>query len=228
MKFLLSVLVACVFQVESGAFAVDQTEGAVWITLFDGKTLNGWEQRNGTAEYRVEDGAIVGRTVNGSPNSFLCTTTNFGDFELEFEAKVDSRLNSGVQIRSQTKDGPRGRVNGPQVEIEAANPTESLAGYLYGEPDFGWMTPDSAREPHDHFLRDSWNKFRVVAVGPTIKVWINNKKVSDLTHNQMFQTHPTGFIALQVHFIPDEAGPYEVAWRELRLRKLDDQGKPLQ
>ena len=75
-----------------------------WVPLFDGTTLNGWEQRNGTAHDRIENGAIVGKTSDGSPNSFLCTTKEYGDFELEFEVKCDPRLNSGVQIRSNSKN----------------------------------------------------------------------------------------------------------------------------
>ena len=81
-----------------------------WVALFDGKSLEGWTQRNGTATYRVEDGAIVGKTNEGSPNSFLCTDKPYGDFELEFEVKVDNRLNSGVQIRSQTRGGRSGCI----------------------------------------------------------------------------------------------------------------------
>ena len=49
-----------------------------WTDLCDGKTLKGWTQRNGTATYRVEDGAIVGKTKQGSPNSFLCTDRRSG------------------------------------------------------------------------------------------------------------------------------------------------------
>ena len=44
-----------------------------WVALFDGKTLDGWQQQNGTAKYTVEDGCVVGRTEVGSPNSFMCT-----------------------------------------------------------------------------------------------------------------------------------------------------------
>ena len=41
----------------------------------------------------------------GSPNSFLCTDKLYGDFELQFEVKlINDELNSGVQIRSQTKE----------------------------------------------------------------------------------------------------------------------------
>ena len=64
--------------------------------------MNGWTQKNGTATYRVEDGTIVGKTNEGSPNSFLCTDKDYSDFELTFEVKVDDELNSGVQIRSKS------------------------------------------------------------------------------------------------------------------------------
>ena len=90
-----------------------------WVSLFDGKTLDGWTQRGGVAKYTVEDGAIVGRTVLNTPNSFLCTNRNYADFELELEFLVDPKLNSGVQIRSNSYPAYRkGRVHGYQVEID--------------------------------------------------------------------------------------------------------------
>ena len=116
--------------------------------LFNGKDLAGWTQRNGTATYRVEGNTIVGRTSEGSPNSFLCTDKPYGDFELKFDVKVDRALNSGVQIRSQSVgDTPDGRVNGPQVEISL----DGMAGYIYGESAGGWMTPDKDRKGHQRF-----------------------------------------------------------------------------
>ena len=75
-----------------------------WTSLFDGKTLDGWTMAaHGKAEYSVVDGTIYGKTVDGSPNSFLASDEEFGDFELEFEVKVHDQLNSGVQIRSREK-----------------------------------------------------------------------------------------------------------------------------
>lgn len=193
-------------------------EEGEWITLFDGKTLDGWVQKNGTATYRVEDGTIVGKTNEGSPNSFLCTEKDYGDFELEFEVKVDDRLNSGVQIRSQTKGGPTGRVNGPQVEIEAG-PAE--AGYIYGEATGrGWLTPKERLIPHNHFKNGEWNHYRVKAVGPRIQTWINGHPIEDLTDEEIYKTHPSGFIGLQVHGIRKGTGPYEVAWRNIRIRPI--------
>src|SRR5262249_7647261 len=104
------------------------------VPLFDGKTLKGWEVCNGFAKYRVENGAIVGTTAQDSPNSFLCTTKEYGDFLLELDVKNDVALNSGIQIRSHrypedrtvlTNNGKqiverkqnKGRVHGYQVEV---------------------------------------------------------------------------------------------------------------
>ena len=185
--------------------------------LFNGRNLDGWTQLNGTATYRVEGNTIVGKTTEGSPNSFLCTDKLYGDFELKFEVKVDTALNSGVQIRSQTAGGkPDGRVNGPQVEISL----DGMAGYVYGEAAGGWMTPDADRKSHQYFKDGEWNAYRVVAKGSRIQTWINGQQVSDLTHEERYKSHPKGFIGLQVHGIGAGQGPYEVRWRNLKLREL--------
>jgi hypothetical protein len=203
-----------------GAHSTWSTEHNIgFVDLFNGTNLDGWSQRNGTATYRVENREIVGKTSPGSPNSFLCTDKLYGDFELKFEVKVDSRLNSGVQIRSQTEGGTAaGRVNGPQVEIS----TDGMAGYLYGEAAGGWMTPDDDRHPHSYFKDGEWNSYHIVAVGPNIQVWLNGHHVSDLTHPERFASHPRGFIGLQVHGIGRDEGPYEVRWKNLKLRDLTD------
>lgn len=188
-----------------------------FIDLFNGKDLDGWTQRNGTATYRVEGDCIVGKTSEGSPNSFLCTNQSYSDFELKFEVKVDSALNSGVQIRSQTKDDKPGeRVNGPQVEIS----TDKMAGYVYGEAAGGWMTADKDRQPHDYFKDGQWNLYQVVAFGNRIQTFINGTPIGDLVHDERYASHPKGFIGLQVHGIGSGQGPYEVRWRNIKLRDL--------
>tara|TARA_E500000178_G_scaffold158207_1_gene157980 strand:- start:358 stop:1002 length:645 start_codon:yes stop_codon:yes gene_type:complete len=198
--------------------------------IFDGKTLNGWSQLNGTASYRVQDGAIIGKTMEGSPNSFLCTNKLYGDFELKFEVKlINNELNSGVQIRSNTKElaekekerGDKfGRVNGPQVEIEATKDKGAESGYVYGEACGGWMTPKDKLVPHNHFKNGEWNQYKIVAKGPRIQTWVNGNKVSNLTDKEKFQSHPKGFIGLQVHSIKKGSGPFEVAWRNIKVKEL--------
>src|SRR5262249_43101215 len=169
-----------------------------WVPLFNGKNLDGWEQRNGTATYRVEDGCIVGKTNQGSPNSFLCTLKEYGDFELKFEVKVADELNSGVQIRSKTKGGTKeGRVHGPQVEIA----TNGTAGFIYGEAlDTGWLS-ENREDPKAKaaFKKGEWNQFLVKAQGKSIKTWVNGVPVADLVDEKSKMM--SGFIGLQVHGI---------------------------
>ena len=201
---------------------VPDIESGDWTALFNGESLAGWVQRNGTATYKVTEGVILGTTAIGSPNSFLCTDKDYSNFELTFEVKVDSRLNSGVQIRSTSKkDIASGRVRGPQIEIEASHEnsgTPCESGYIYSEgTGRGWISQN--RVASMAFVNDQWNRFVVRAVGPRVQTWINGHKVEDLYDDQSSQS---GFIALQVHSIPKEEGPYEVRWRDIRVRTLDE------
>ena len=199
-------------------------------SIFDGKTLNGWTQLNGTADYRVEKGTIIGKTKEGSPNSFLCSDKLYGDFELHFQVKlINNELNSGVQIRSQCKErtdkeqtrgDKHGRVNGPQVEIEATKENGAESGYVYGEALGGWMTPKSDLTPHKHFKNGEWNQYRIIAKGPRIQTWVNGNQVSNLTDKEKHKTHSKGFIGLQVHSIKKGSGPYEVAWKNIKIKEI--------
>jgi len=109
-----------------------------WTNLFDGKTLKGWKQLNGQAPYEVKDGAIVGTTIANTPNSFLATEKDYGDFILELELKVDNSMNSGIQIRSLSKpEYQNGRVHGYQVEIDPSD--RGWSGGIYDESRRGWL-----------------------------------------------------------------------------------------
>ena len=181
--------------------------------LFNGKDFTGWKQINGTAKYEVVEGTIVGTTVEGSPNSFLCTTKNYGDFELEFEVKVDTPLNSGVQIRSNSlAEYQDGRVHGYQVEIS----TNGEAGFIYDEARRGWLSTDRNNEAARAAFKDGeWNKYRVVCQGDSLKTWINDVPVADVKDDLT----ATGFIGLQVHSYQADK-PAQVRWRNIRLKDL--------
>jgi hypothetical protein len=84
------------------------------------------------------------------------------------------------------------------------------------------MTPDEERIPHEHFIDGEWNSYHIVAFGDTIQTWVNGHPVSDLVHEEKYKTHPKGFIGLQVHGIGKQQGPYEVRWRNLKLRDLSE------
>ena len=181
------------------------------VDLFDGRTLAGWTQKNGTARYEVRDGTILGTTVKGSPNSFLCTEKLYGDFALDFEVKVDTRLNSGVQIRSNSfKEYRNRRVHGYQVEIS----TNGNAGFIYDEARRKWLSKDRSNEAARAAFKDGeWNKYNVVCKGDSIKTWVNGVPVA----NVVDAVTKLGFIGLQVHGFGGET-PATVQWRNIRIK----------
>jgi hypothetical protein len=203
---------------------------AAFVSLFDGKSLDGWTQCNGKAGYRVVDGAIVGTTAEGSPNSFLCTKRTYGDFDLELEVKVDPLLNSGVQIRShryekQTevmtenrgltrRKHEAGRVYGYQVEI--ANESAGTSGGIYDEARRGWLQNTSDIPACKYAFKDNqWNHYRIRAVGARIETWVNGVPCADL----LDPVDQEGFIGLQVHSYKGEK-PAAVRWRNIRIQDL--------
>lgn len=207
----------CLMTISLLAMTVHSYAGK-WVTLFNGKDLTGWTQKNGTATYVVKDGVISGTTKEGSPNSFLCSNKDYSNFELELEVKVDNRLNSGIQIRSRSlKDYKNGRVHGPQVEIEAA-PGE--AGYIYSEgTGRGWLSQDRSKK--NSFKNDQWNKYKIIANGTNIKTWVNGEPIADLNDEKSSQK---GFIGLQVHSFRGNP-PAEVQWRNIRIKELPETKK---
>ena len=197
-----------------------------FVTLFDekSKNLDNWSVKSGFATYKIKDGYILGTTADGSGNTFLCTKKEYGNFDLRFEVKCHNRLNSGVQIRSKLKNPEGkygGRVNGPQIEIEASGNNGAEAGYVYGEATGrGWLTPKERLKPHKHFKDGEWNQYRVLAKGNRIQTWINGEMIEDLTDEEIYKTHPKGIIGLQVHGIGKNSGPFTVQWRNIKINEL--------
>jgi len=223
MKRLLTLLAAT-------AFVSPALADEAWTTLFDGKTLTGWEQHSGTAEYRVHDGAVVGKTVPNTGNSFLCTAKKYANFILEVEFKVDPSMNSGIQFRSnyytqeteveiagKKKKFPADRVHGYQFEIDPS--ARAYTGGVYDEGRRGWLfdlkNNEAARKA---FKQSEWNQARIECRGSSIKTFINGVPAADFTD----ELTKEGVIALQVHGIgkKTEAVGKEVMWRNIRIQEL--------
>lgn len=186
-----------------------------WRNLFNGKNLEGWKQLNGTAKYYVEKGILVGETVLTSPNSFLCTEELFSDFILEYEAKVDTNLNSGVQIRSESYPAyQNGRVHGYQVEIDPS--ARAWTGGIYDESRRLWLYSLERNEKgRKAFNNGKWNKFRIEAIGNSIRTWVNGVPCSNLIDEMT----PKGFIGLQVHGVGNNKAleGIKVMWKNIRI-----------
>ena len=129
-----------------------------------GKDLAGWEQLNGTAPFKVEKGVVIGTTVIDSPNSFICTKEKYSDFILEFDTWFDPQMNSGVQIRSESRsDYQEGRVHGYQVELDPS--PRAWSGGIYDEARRGWLyTLDNNPAGQKALKVGEWNHYRVEAI----------------------------------------------------------------
>lgn len=190
-------------------------QSAQWKNLFNGKDLSGWKQLNGKAKYSIKNGEITGTTVLNEPNSFLATEKEYGDFILEFDFKVDSTMNSGVQFRSESKpDYQNGRVHGYQYEIDPSK--RNWSGGIYDEARRDWLYPlDLNPAAKTVFKQAQWNHARIECIGSTIRTWINGTPAAYVIDNMT----PRGFIALQVHAIKNkEDEGRQIHWRNLRIQ----------
>ncbi len=150
---------------------------------------------------------------------------------LEFEVKCDPELNSGVQIRSHVYPEPtpqesspkrireEGEVYGYQCEITSkTNGENGCAGNFWDEGRrTKWLDSTvNSEEKQAVYKAGEWNRFRVIAQGDRIRSFVNGVAVADFTDDR----DASGFIGLQVHAIRKDAGPYNVSWRNLRIREL--------
>ncbi len=210
---------------------------AGYASLFNGKNLDNWVKRGGEATYKIEGDTIVGTSTLNTSNTFLCTKREYSDYILEVELKVDDGLNSGIQIRShchaqptkveiKNEEGetvtttiPAGRVHGYQVEIDPSD--RAFSGGIYDEARRGWLQKpagDENKAAREAFKRGEWNKYRIQAIGSSIKTWINGVPVSNLTDDM----DAAGLIALQVHGIGDhkELAGTQVRWRNIFIKEV--------
>ena len=174
-----------------------------------------FEELNGKAKYAIKDGEIIGTTVLNEPNSFLATEKDYGDFVLEFDFKVDSTMNSGVQFRSESKpDYQQGRVHGYQYEIDPSKRRWSAG--VYDEARRDWLYPlDLNPNAKAVFKQSQWNHARIECIGPSIRTWLNGMPAAWLMDDMTTK----GFIALQVHAINDKADEgRQIHWRNLRIQ----------
>ena len=205
--------------------AMAQNGGEGWVELFNGKNLKGWKKLNGEAEYKIEGNTITGYSKLNTPNTFLATEKKYGDFILEVEVKVDNRLNSGIQIRSNSlKDYRDGRVHGYQVEIDPGQ--RAYSGGLYDEARRGWLYPLGINpRGRKAFRPGDWNQYRIEAIGNHIRTWVNGIMCTNLVDDKTAE----GFIALQVHSIgKKEQEGTQVKWRNIRIKteNLQDEAWP--
>ena len=203
-----------------------------WKSLFDGKTLSGWIDDKGACY--IEDNAIVGEM--SKEMRYLRTENTYDNFILEIEFKVDSGVNSGVQIRSDflkedktciyvaggedLKASERtfkaGEFSGYQIEIETTS--RAWCGGFYEQSGRGWLQPLNHDEPSRKALKqDDWNHIRIIANKDHFQSWLNGAEATDFFDNEA----TTGYIGFQLHNSKDEKMlGRKIRFRNIRIKEL--------
>lgn len=197
------------------SFTANAQSTTQWKDLFNGKNLKGWKVLNGTAEYKVSNGEIVGISKTGTPNTFLTTKKMYGDFIIEFEMKMEPGLNSGVQFRSHSiKTYRDGKFHGYQMECDDSD--RRWTGGIYDEGRRGWMYPlEYNQAAKSAFKNGEWNTFRIEAIGSSIRTWVNGVPTTNLVDDMT----ASGHFGLQVHGIGQnqELAGKTIRWRNIRI-----------
>ncbi|MDB6120464.1 MAG: hypothetical protein JWO08_4245 [Verrucomicrobiaceae bacterium] len=186
------------------------------VSLFDGKTMEGWESRSPEL-WKVEDGCLTGGDGSKIPhNDFLCTTKSFSNFTLKLKIKLTGDpatglINSGVQIRTQR------------------NPTgHEVCGYQcdYGEPNWyagiydegrrnKFIAPADMAIVHPALKLWDWNEYTIKAEGNRIQTWING--VPGVDYKELDPNIPyDGIIGVQVH----SGGNTKVQLKDITIDEL--------
>lgn len=198
--------------------AVSAKKNVGWVSLFNGKDLTGWHQLNGQAKYHVEKGEIVGTTVSNTPNSFLATDINYGDFILELDLLVANEMNSGIQFRSiSNPEVMNGRVHGYQCEVDPS--ARGWSGGIYDEARRGWLFTGELNPPaKSAFKLGEWNHYKIECVGSNIRTWVNGVPVAYVLDDMT----SSGLIALQVHSIGKDVQPgQQIRWKNIRIKTVN-------
>ncbi len=198
------------------------------VTLFDGKSLNGWTNAAGDATvngWAVEDGMLT----TSSRGDDLYTVESFDNFDFQVTWKVAPQANSGIFYRWATY--PQGKL-GPEYQIiddqgaglapTAGNATGSNYA-LYAPPAHNPIRPAG-----------EWNHTRIVARGRHVEHWLNGVRILAFTEgdddwqqrarNSKFRGF-TGFVenpATGGQFILQNYNGDKVTFRDFVLRKLDN------
>lgn len=186
-----------------------QAENNKWISLFDGKTTDGWSPRSKVEKFEAINGELQ---LLSKVNVWVLSDLEMKDFEVECEVKIPldyEKFNSGLGFRL---TGKNGKPKGYQFEIDRYKP-----GAVYGIGLGGWLYPKKEQEieyrnrSKNLFKPAEWNHARVLCKGSNIKTFLNQKIISDFKDNQSI----SGCFGIQHH---GKGGV--VAFRNIRAREL--------
>lgn len=159
-----------------------------WVSLFDGKTLNGWKASEHPATFTVADGAIQ---VFGDRAHLFYTgdvnNHNFKNFEFKVKVMTTPGSNSGIFIHTayQEEGWPS---QGYEIQVNQTHTDWRKTGSVY-----------AVQDVKETFVKDNeWYTEHVIVQGKKITVKINDKVINEYTEGETSKLNG-GTVALQGH-----------------------------
>jgi len=176
--------------------------------LFDGTSLDGWQQAGPGSFTLSEDGTL---TSSGGMGLLWYAASDFASYSLKLDWKTAGDDNSGVFVGFPPADDPWSAVNnGYEIQIDATDVPEKTTGSVYGFRSADLKKRDRALNPPGE-----WNTYEIRVEGERLRVWLNGVKINDFTNTDPARSLRDGHIGLQNHGADDE-----VSFRNVRLKEL--------
>ena len=195
----------------SSLTAADKTgaiEEAGFVSLFDGKGLDGWIVMGKPQGWKIANGVIHSEGAQGG--EWLRSEKIYGDFMLKLEWRVSKNGNSGVFLRSTRAGQPW--LTGYEVQISnEPRDDEHCTGSLYGYAKVNPRPDESAEKWHTYELRCQGPRITVISDG--VKCVDFDQSMGDKTKDKPLQGH----IGLQDSHSP--AGNW-IEYRNIRIKEL--------
>jgi hypothetical protein len=178
--------------------------GKGWVKLFNGKDLTGWKTHpSNPGNWKVEDGAIVGRGIKTS--HLFSERGDYENFHFKIEAKISDKGNSGQYFRTQF--GP-GFPKGYEAQINSTHTDPKRTGSLYNFVNVKEMLVPP----------DTWFTQEVIANGNHIIIKVNDKTVVDYVDKK--NTFTKGHFAIQQHPPAPNSPESVITVRSVEVKEL--------
>ena len=176
--------------------------------LFDGKTLAGWQVREGPeTAFHVQDGSIVVHPGANFP-TWLRSARQYENFDFRGEFYLRGWMDSGIYLHA----AEHGRAPWTGFNIKLFHQAEDKPTPYSCGSIFPLVAPKQVKVNN----KGEWNTFRVVFDWPRLQVWMNDAQVQDVdveTNNELKYRLRRGYLGF-------ESLSYPIRFRNLRIKEL--------
>ncbi|MEU3979088.1 ThuA domain-containing protein [Streptomyces sp. NPDC026672] len=181
--------------------------------LFDGTSLDGWQQAGPGSFTLSEDGTL---TSTGGMGLLWYAASGFGSYSLKLDWKAEGDDNSGVFVGFPPSDDPWSAVDrGYEVQIDATDTPDRTTGAVYGFRSADIKKRDRALNPPGE-----WNTYEIRVEGERLRIWLNGVKINDFTNTDPARSLRDGHLGIQNHGADDQ-----VSFRDVRIKELPVKGR---